>query len=275
MSHRHGCQDAVKSDANDKVFMEEEFAQSRIPSKQKEKMLVLIREGESLNSITRETGLPKTTIYYYFRKIKGRTHSIADFTSGYSKEDGEIAGIFAGDGSQTKGKKCNYCVNIHFGETDYIFYVKDLYEKYFNKEFRLAKYKNGTPKLVTHSKKIFYHFHKYLDYVPSSKHCTVKLKMSNLTDEFLVGFLKGFLDTDGTIAFPKDRKIRVGYFTTSEELSKQLELILNKFNIGCGRYVNSRKGYKDIYQLFIYADAVDSFLNLVKPYKIRRLGPVW
>ena len=244
-----------------------------MPLKTKEKMLELIKDGLSLNKISKQTGLAKTTIYYYSRKIKGKQYFEPEFDLKYSEIEGEIAGIFAGDGSQHHdSKQGQYRVNVHFGKTDYVFYVKDLFDKYFNKEFRLNYESRGIMRLCTESKKIFFHFKNYLDYNPKIKHCTVELKTLDFPEKFLIGFLRGFLDTDGTIARCADRPMRIVYTTTSEKLSKQLKEILKQFDIACGGYVQKRSGLKDLYHVYILARSDERFLNLVRPYKRKCLG---
>jgi intein/homing endonuclease len=239
----------------------------------KEKMLKLIKDGLSLNRISKETGLAKTTIYYYSRKIKGKKYFEPEFDLKYSEIEGEIAGIFAGDGSQHHdSKKGSYRINIHFGKTNYVFYVKDLFEGYFNKKFRLNHESRNRARLCTESKKIFFHFKNYLEYDSKIKHSTVKLRSLDLPKEFLLGFLRGFLDTDGTIARCSDRSMRIVYTTTSKELSEQLKEILKQFDVACGGYTAKRLGLKDLYQVYILARSNESFLRLVQPFKRKCLG---
>ena len=82
------------------VKIGQNFGLSRLKPKTKKKMLRMIKTKESLNKIARATGLKKTTIYYYSRKLNGRTYFEPEFELAYSEVEGEIAGIFAGDGSQ-------------------------------------------------------------------------------------------------------------------------------------------------------------------------------
>ena len=244
-----------------------------MPLETKEKMIELIKDGLSLNKISKETGLSKTTIYYHSRKINGKKYFEPKFDLNYSELEGEIAGIFAGDGSQHHDyRRGHYTVNIHFGKTDYVFYVKDLFEKYFNKRFRLHEETRGKKRLCTQSKKIFYHFKNYLEYNPRIKHSTVKLKSLDFPEKFLFGFLRGFLDTDGTIAKCADRPMRIVYTTTSKALVSQLKWVLSKFNIDSGGYVAKRLGLKDLYQVYILARSNKRFLQLVKPFKGKWLG---
>ncbi|MFH1239698.1 MAG: LAGLIDADG family homing endonuclease [Candidatus Diapherotrites archaeon] len=254
-------------------MLRESFSLSRIPEEAKTKMLQLIKDGSSLNKIAKETGLPKTTIYYYFRKLRGRTYFEPEFDLNYSGLEGEIVGIFAGDGSQYHDtKRGHYEVNVHFGKTDYVYYVKDLFGKYFNKKFNLLSESRERFRLRTNSKKISNHFKNYLEYDPKIKHCTVGLKKLNFSEGFLIGFLRGFLDTDGTVCRAADGNIKIVYCTTSKKLAYQIKEILDGFDIICSLRVIIRSGFKDIYHIYLWKRSVKPFLQLVKPYKRKRVG---
>lgn len=256
-------------------MLREEFGLSRLPSETKTKMLQMIKGGNSLNKIARETGLPKTTIYYYSKKINGKKYFEPKFNLEYSEAEGEIAGIFAGDGSQYyEPKRCSYQVNVHFGKTDYASYVKKLFEYYFNKKFRLQKESKGRSRLRTNSKKIFHHFKNYLQYDSKIKHSTVRLKALTFPKSFLVGFLRGFLDTDGTIYKRPNGSIRIAYSTTSKTLANQLVKILELFGIKCGYCVAKSSRFKDLHRVYILKGSNELFLKLVKPFKMKRFGPL-
>jgi len=110
----------------------------------KEKLIFLIENDISINQISKKLNLGKSTIYYYYKKIKGRKYKIPEFTPGFTEKEGEIVGIFAGDGSQYfHSKSYHYEVNIHFGKKsyNYLLYVKKLFDNYFNKQVYIHKEK--------------------------------------------------------------------------------------------------------------------------------------
>lgn len=191
----------------------------------------------------------------------------------FSETEGEIAGIFAGDGSQYfEPKAGHYEVNVHFGGQNYWYalYVKDLFEKFFNKKFRLQKESLNRFRLRTYSKEIFHFFKNYLDYIPQIKHSTVKLKTIDFPMEFKIGFLRGMLDTDGCIRhIHNENRTRIFFCTTSGELSTQIRNLLYEFGINNGRYVSIRKyrNEKPVYYVNIWKDSADKFINLIKPLK--------
>ena len=191
----------------------------------------------------------------------------------FSEIEGEIVGIFAGDGSQHfEPKAYHYEVNVHFGKQniEYALYVKNLFETFFNKKFRLEKQTLNCLRLRTYSKEIYHFFENYLEYIPQVKHSTVKLKSNTFSTEFKIGFLRGMLDTDGCIRhLPNEKRTRIFFCTTSEELSAQIKNILNEFKINNGRYVSVRKyrNEKPVYYVNVWKDSADKFINLIKPLK--------
>ncbi len=173
----------------------------RLSSETKREVIKQLKEGVSLNKISNQFGIYKSTLYYYYKKLNGKKFKEPQFTPTSSEIEGEIVGIFAGDGSQFyEPKNCGYEVNVHFGNhrSDYAKYVEQLFESYFNHNFWLLFDKNSI-RLRTKSKKIFHYFKNYLTYDAPMKHFTVKLNTLNLPNDFKIGFLRGLVDTDGSV----------------------------------------------------------------------------
>ena len=186
----------------------------------------------------------------------------------FTRKEGEIAGIFAGDGSlYFEPKSYHYTVNIHFGKRnkEYALYVKNLYETFFNKKFRLEKSNPTTIRITTYSKEIYNFFKNYLDYNPKIKHSTVKLKTNKFPLNFKIGFLKGLVDTDGCIWVSKEEKrCKITFCTTSEQLAYQVKDILSELNIKAGLSIQVRKyrNEKPVYYTNIWKCSVDRFINI-------------
>ncbi|MEK6888154.1 MAG: LAGLIDADG family homing endonuclease [Candidatus Aenigmatarchaeota archaeon] len=230
----------------------------------------LIKNGSSLNYISKELGVGKTTIYYYFRKTKGRTFEppVIKFVS--DRELGEVVGIFTGDGSQSFDPKgYHYQNRVHFGthNKNYLIYVKDLYERCFGKKFFITR--DGPTKLilVTNSKDIFNFFHRYINFDSHDKSNTAYLKINyRKNKDFVLGFLKGLLDTDGTLCISKNG-MRISYYTSSDKLAKQISAFLNLFKIK-NNVSKSKKGNNCVY---LFVNEHRKFLKLVKPFRARGL----
>lgn len=247
----------------------------RLSNFEKQKIIELIKNGISINNISELTGRGKSTIYYYYKKIKGRKYKLLNLKPGYTRREGEIVGIFVGDGSQHYEKTArHYHVNIHFGirNKDYLLYVKKLYESFFKKRFRVVQYKEHNIRIITYSKEICNYFKNYLNYNPKIKHSTVELKTLDLPKEFKLGFIKGLVDTDGHIRLDKKKGImRASFHTTSEVLALQIQSILDELRVQYGCHVQKRYHWKPIYNIQLWKRSVENFLNEIKPYKTNKL----
>ncbi len=196
----------------------------------------------------------------------------------FCEKEGEIAGIFAGDGSQYfHPKRYHYEVNVHFGgkNYDYAIYVKELFESFFKKKFNLKWEKDKTIlRLKTYSKEIFYFFKKHhLSYEPKFKHCSVKLKSEKFSQEFKIGFLRGIFDTDGCLYKNSvEKRVRLTFNTTSKNLIKQISDMLTELDIKHGIYIRKPKGIlrkKSLYIASIWKESVTKFINTIHPFKAK------
>lgn len=250
-----------------------------LKSQIKGRMYELILAGSSINSISKKLNLGKSTIYYHYKKLKGRKYILPSFKIKYSETEGEIVGIFTGDGSVYHHRASgHYELNVHFGlkNKGYALYVKQLYEAYFNKKFRLESSNPGRLRLRTYSRMLYDFFKNYLDYIPSIKHCTVQLKSIKFPRKFKIGFLRGLLDTDGTI-YKGHNQIRISYCTTSKNLAHQVSQLLEEERIVNSIYVINRKyrNEKTVYHVSILKNSVDKFISIVKPLKSRTVRGRW
>lgn len=238
----------------------------------KEELISRIAEGWSINKISKSLELGKSTIYYYYKKIKGKKYQEPVFECIASKEEGEIVGIFTGDGSQYfRPKTYHYEVNVHFGghNREYANYVKKLFERHFHATFHLGKELSGVFRLRVRSKRIFHYFWNYLEYRAQCKHATVFLKNLNLPDDFKKGFLRGVFDTDGCLSQGRSGKLQAYYGTTSPKLALQIQYLLFEQGICSGIRVEFRKHYKPFYRVSVLRRSVSSFLKTIAPFKGR------
>lgn len=244
----------------------------RLTSTQKENIAKLIKKGNSLNKISKFLNLSKTTVYYHFRKIKGKTIKLPIINFPSEKVKGEVVGIFAGDGSLCfVPNDYAYVVRIHSSicNFDYLFYVKKLFERCFGTKFRICEYK--TKRFLEKRSKLIYHFFfKFLDFNPRNKSNTIKLK-KNLSDEFKLGFLIGLFDTDGTITKDKEGGLRMVYFTSSKSLANQLKKTIKEFGFEC----NITKSKDECNQIFLYRNSIRKFAKFINSYKVNKRLKLW
>ncbi len=245
----------------------------------KEQLCNYISKGISLNQISSKLGIPKSTAYYYYRKLKYKKYKKPEYSIKFSEIEGEIVGIFAGDGSQYHYKKNgNYTTTIHFGNViGYISHVRKLYNSFFGKSWNLwrERTKEGfiRHRLRAYNKEIFNFFYNYLNYDSTHKYDTCEVKSINFPEEFKIGFLRGFFDTDGHLSTSSNR-LRAFYYTTSKKLATQMQIFFNDLNIKTIIWQEQRKDKKckDLFILRVAEKEVNNFLNKIRPYRANKLG---
>lgn len=241
----------------------------RLTSEEKNKIKLLVKEGVSLNKISKVMHLSKTTVYYHFRRLKGMTIKRPRIHFDSKRELGEVIGLFAGDGSlHFEPKNYGYLIRVHFGidNVGYLNHVKSLYEKNFGKIFNAKSDGKGNLIIETKSKDIFLFFHDFLNFKNQEKALTVSLKNKYENhNEFLIGFLKGLLDTDGTICSTADKQLRIVFYTSSKKLSEQISKYLRSFNISHD-ISEDRRGENISYHIYILKKSIDGIINLLRPF---------
>ena len=152
----------------------------------------------------------------------------------------ELIGIHLGDGSITDAFKDNiHTVIEYFGDSSddmeyYKIYVSELIEKLFGIKPLFQSYDTWF-KLVINSKAIFKFYTNVIGLPIGKKAVTVKIPKIILNNSKLIitKFLRGLIDTDGSLTFKKKHKERHYYPVlkiglASKELIKQTNILLNK-----------------------------------------------
>lgn len=224
-----------------------------------------VESGKSLNKIVAETGLPKTTIYYYFRKIKGPTVKAVKVNFNNESDLGEFLGVFAGDGNfylDTYRYRISFCLNIN--EKIYLHSLADFLTKAFSKKpmiFIDSKYNRV---YIRYYSKTIYNFLKKFLAWDDYKTATIRLKgkIRDYNTNFLVGFLRGLIDTDGSIS-----KNRISYGTVSKKLAKQVEEILKIIKIKHSFYVvnDKRKNRLPMFHFSVHGENSSILNKLINP----------
>lgn len=226
--------------------------------------------GESLNKISEELGIGKTTVYYYFRKIKGKTIKPISLNFNSLDEMGEILGIFAGDGHFQLDKNYTYTIRIYLGfdEMEYANDLVGLFSKCFGKKPMMRR--EHSVIILTYTSKDIYKFLKeYLQW-GSNKTYSIRLKNLNHDKNFLLGFIRGLIDTDGGVYKPKHR---VQYGTISLLLARQVSEILDGLNLKYNFYpcIDKRGGNRHtMYHIHLHGENARNLLKLIKPRNPKR-----
>ncbi len=225
----------------------------------------LVEEGKSLNQISQILARGKTTIYYHFKKIKGRTFEPINIVLNNDELIGEFLGLFAGDGSLFKTTNYHYRTYLHFNSTEEIF-VHDLIEnvlvKLFGKEPMVFTRKNAI-NLCYYSKNIHKFIREYLEWDPDRpKTYSVRLKNKDHSVDFIKGFIRGSLDSDGYLS-----SNRISFATVSTGLKDNIVDFLIKLEIipSVRLYKEKRSNRVDIYHISILKKDHEKFLRIILP----------
>jgi len=256
----------------------------RLTPRIKSNMMDLIHEGKSLNSIVKLTGIGKSTIYYHFRKIKGRTIKQVKFN--FNDEHlGEFCGIFAGDGYSFYHKKHGaYNVSFFFNnisENRYASELGELFHHLFGKPpLKMVRYDTNVVVLRYQSKAIYDLLNKYIEwdrthitiYPDGKKICrkshTVNLKQDTYSNSFKIGFIRGSIDSDGHINAGRRRAM---FASASRFLATTIRKFLDELNIEC--YYNTIKSNRpnevDMHHIEIRPFDFNNFMTLINPRNIK------
>lgn len=171
----------------------------RLNEQQKSIIKRLAKSGMSINKICKKLNLPKSTVYYWFRKTIGRKIKKVTIKNNLEEEIGEIIGIFAGDGNFYMDKNYRYRVRFYFSndEIRYAQKVNWLLKQVYGKYGRV--FTQGNMILIQIiSKDISNHIKKFL-FWEGKKTYSVRLKKQPkyYSLDFLKGFCRGLMDSDG------------------------------------------------------------------------------
>lgn len=233
-----------------------------IPLEIKEEMINNINEGVSINNISKSLGLAKSTIYYHYKKLKGKKFKDIQLNFKSEKALGEFLGVFSGDGSFTL---CNwaYDTRIYVGYYEKE-YAKNLEDFLFD-IFRKKPFIHKTQSVIVlryRSKKLYQFIKKYLIW-EGKKTYSVRLLTLNHSRDFLIGFLRGLLDTDG---YYNKNKNMVTFDTTSNNLASQICFIIEKLlELKFSKYIFYREGRKPLHEIALYGQNSYSILNTLSP----------
>ena len=231
----------------------------------------MIYEGISIPKISSQLNVSKASVYYHYKKIKGRRNSIAIIPEeDYIK--GEFLGAFSGDGSfYYEKKKGHYSIRIFLNridDYDYHLYLKKLIEINFKRKVQI--YYEG-PKLLTmriYSKKIYEFIDSHLIMKDKTKNVCLKRGLDYYSPEFMRYFVRGLFDTDGNV-----QNYRIRLKTISFALMEQVSRILTQFNVThtFRTVVDPRPNCQIYYEITIRKAEMNNFLHIVGLSNPRKL----
>ncbi len=229
----------------------------------------LILQGKSLNYIATTLGRKKGTIYYYFRKFKGKTNHRIIVNKEDSEKIGEFIGFFAGDGSFYKTPGYNHSIRLHLNIKDKVYLdslTTNVLFPLFGKKPKIYQQEN---RLIAryYSKEIYLFIKEYLDWSDNRpKTYTVHLKNRKQKINFMKGFLCGSIDSDGHIS-----EKAISFASVSSRLIHDISDFLTKleFDHKVIKYIEKRPNRQDLYQINIRKAQRNKFHALIKPRNLR------
>ena len=227
----------------------------------------LINEGYSINKISKILHVNKSTIYYHYKKIKGKLKKEVTIRRDDSLI-GEFIGLFAGDGCFYKTK--NYCYRIYLffniKESEYVKNLINILFNLFNKKPYIFKRENRLIILYT-SKEIYNLIKEYLIWDKHKRKThTVSLINKKYSKKFKISFLRGCVDSDGYISSKK-----INFATSSLRLAKNIKNFLSDLDINFyySIYKEKRPNRVDMHHIDIRVSERSRFFNIIHPRNLK------
>ncbi len=250
----------------------------RLTNEEKDKIINLMISGKSLNFISKLTNRRKSTLYYHYKKIMGK--KFRDVEIDY-KDDifiGELIGLFVGDGFYFHDKIAGkHVISLYFNyaEKEYVDEIVGIFNNKLNKKPTVNRVKNVL--YVNYfSKKLSQFILSYVGWGVSrnkaganKKSRTVFLKDRYYTKNFKIGFLRGFVDSDGYISRKK-----IDFASSSGVIIGQSKGFLNDLgfsNFHYFFYKEKRENRVGMHHININKPDRDKFFKIIKPRNLIKL----
>ena len=249
----------------------------RLSIEEKEIIRKMTINGKSLNEIKKITGLGKTTLYYNVKDIKPRQWRklIVNLTD---DKIGELIGAFAGDGSYYYAKFTgNYRIRYTLcfsRDMEYAKYLIDLLKSLNLNPFLFKREHQNALDICVNSLDYINFIKKFLEW-EGKKTYSIRLKknLDEYDNDFLKGFSKGLMDTDGYVEVSN-----VSCGCTSERLIRNLAEIFDKFDIKYKITLKKREPLrKNLFLIRVYRASLEKYKKTIgfsNPYKLQKLNSI-
>ncbi|OGI12684.1 hypothetical protein A3K64_03875 [Candidatus Micrarchaeota archaeon RBG_16_36_9] len=243
----------------------------RLKEIQRIKIIELSKKGVSLNRICKKLSTPKSATYYWFRKINGKKIKELKIDKNLESEIGEIIGAFAGDGSFFKDKNYVYHIRFHLSKLEYQYVqkIKKLLENIYKTRARI--YSSESVYIIEITRKVVIeHIKEFLSWY-GKRTLTVKLKKAptNYSLDFLRGFCRGLVDTEGWIC-----KNNLMIASISKDLINDFSASLNILDIPHLKTVWKNKNRKNLrYAIFFNKQNTMIFKERIGFSNMRKIMP--
>lgn len=188
----------------------------------------LIKNGFSLNRISKEMNTSKSSIYYWYRQFSKNKIKNVVINRNLEEEIGEIVGAFCGDGNFYLGKKYTYRIRFFLSGNE-LEYSRNLNRRLLNifgKSGNILKYSNLI--IIDIFGKDIINFIKSFVKWDNNRTKSIELvnKPEKYSNKFLIGFCRGLFDTEGWIV---KNNLMINCY--SKNLMKNLSCSLNILEI--------------------------------------------
>ena len=223
-------------------------------------------EGLSVNQIKEKIGLPKSTVYYHFKKEVGQKQKENALLIPDDDEfQGELCGIFAGDGNFYKEDDGHYKIRFFLNlDESYWEILSDYLEIKLGKKANVYCFEEHTRATISYNSKDLYEFLKSKLEWDENKGLTVMMKKEEtFSREFKIGFIRGLIDTDG---YREKNFRRYIYGTISKELRNDFSRILSDLKISHTNYQEEaeKEKWNTMYKIRISGDSAEKIGKEVK-----------
>lgn len=239
---------------------------NRLTNEEKEIISDMTARGCSLRQISKAIKRSKTTIYYHFFKIRNTTCKSIQVNRTSDELVGEFVGLFAGDGSMMVTQNYHYRVGLFFNNKSERGFVFDLINAVLIPLFGTApsiRTQESRLNLFYYSKNIQTFIKEYLSWDESNrKTYSVHLKSREQSKDFMRGFLRGSIDSDGSVAQKRAR-----FASVSRELIEDISYFLSALDIQHSIYTyhEKRSNRRDMHHIEVSRKDYDYFMRLIKP----------
>ena len=229
----------------------------------------MTKHGKSINEVAGVIGVRKGKVYYHSKKIRGRVINPIKLISNDEELIGEFIGLFAGDGCVNVTKDYKHRIFLYFNIKDKLYVdnlIDDVLMKLFGKKPMSWRDENRL-NLYYYSRSIHDLIRKYLTWDRSQrKTYSIRLYEQIYSKNFMVGFLRGCLDSDGHLS-----KNKITFATVSVGLADNMTNFLTILGISyhLHLYKEKRINRRDIFHVNIPRDHYNKFLNTIKPRNLK------
>jgi hypothetical protein len=183
---------------------------------------------------------------------------------------GEILGAFAADGGCTPQSDYQIVFYFSLDEPQYVYSFSKLLENVFGKKPWIYRYSKRGVYLVRYKSKDIYKLIKeFLTWNEKKSH-NVKLKTLRHNRNFLIGYLRGYLDCDGFC--PKNQQ-KLLFVTSSKRMALQLKTMVKilGFTPFFRVHKDPRINRVPHYRIEVRAEDAVNFIKLIKPRNQKRI----